>query len=294
MQVTIYSDGGADPNPGIGGWAAILRYGKREKVLTGNHPNTTNNRMELTAAIAALKALTQPCQIQFYTDSEYLRRGINEWIENWAQKGWRTESGGAVANADLWQALWPLTQEHEIEWHWVRGHSGDPLNERVDRLAREARQAITPQVQLSSDSPRLYARASCKGSPGAGGWGVVLEEKGETRQFSGSEPGTTNNRMEIRAVIEGLKQLPPGSEVQVVTTSDYLFQGATKWINGWRQRNWQKRGGQPIANDDLWRELDELMSRYQIEWISAKGDRDEQTAGLHEASKLAVEATKMA
>ena len=294
MQVTIYSDGGADPNPGIGGWAAILRYGKHEKLLTGNDPNTTNNRMELTAAIAALKVLNRPAQIKFFTDSEYLRRGINEWIENWAQKGWRTEGGSAVANADLWRELWPLTHEHEIEWHWVRGHSGNPLNERVDRLAREARQAITAQVQISMDAPRLYTRASCKGSPGPGGWGVVLEQKGETTQSSGSEASTTNNRMEIRAAIEGLKLLPPGSEVQLVTTSDYLFQGATKWINGWRQRNWQKRDGQPIANVDLWRELDQLMSSHTVEWISAKGKRDDQPVGLREASKLAVEAAKMA
>jgi len=293
MGVTIYTDGGADPNPGIGGWAAILRYKNREKVLTGNEPHTTNNRMELAAAIAALKALNEPSKVTLYTDSEYLRRGITEWIDNWIKKNWRTKNGKPVANEDLWRELSQLTQQHDIDWHWVRGHSGDPLNERVDVLARQARAEITPQVQISADTPRLYLRASCKGSPGTGGWGVVLEHKGETTQFSGSEPRTTNNRMEIRAAIEGLKKLPPGSDVQLVTTSDYLFQGATKWIDGWRRRNWQKRGGQTVANHDQWQELDRLMGHYNVEWVNAKGSSDDQPRGLQEASKLAVQATEM-
>lgn len=291
MEVTIYSDGGADPNPGIGGWAAILRSGSREKVLTGNEPHTTNNRMELTAAVEALKALKRPCQVNFYTDSEYLRRGITEWIDAWVESNWRTKGKKPVANKDLWQELLPLTETHDIEWHWVRGHSGDPLNERVDDLARQAREEISPKVELSPDAPRAYVRASHKGSTGIGGWGVVVEYKGETRQASGSEPDTTNNAMEIRAAIEGLKQLPTGSEVQLVTTSDYVYQGATKWIKGWRRRNWQKRSGQPIANEDLWRELDRLMDEYTVQWISAKGDSHNDLRGLEEASKLANEAT---
>lgn len=294
QHVTIYSDGGADPNPGIGGWAAILRSGAREKVITGNASYATNNRMELTAAIAALKALNRPCQVTFYTDSEYVRLGITEWIENWAQKNWHTEGGKDVANADLWRELWSLSKEHQIEWHWVRGHSGDPLNERVDALARQAREQITPQVTVSDDAPRLFLRASCKGAPGQGGWGVVLERKGQTTQFSGSEPQTTNNRMELRAAIEGLKRLPQGAAVQVITTSDYVFQGATRWIHGWRKRDWQKRGGQTIANDDLWRELDQLMQAYDIEWISAKGQTANEFFGLQEAARLASAASEIA
>lgn len=293
MDVTIYTDGGADPNPGIGGWAAILRHGSREKVLTGNNPHTTNNRMELTAAVEALKTLKGPNQVQFYTDSEYLRRGITEWIENWVQANWRTKGKKKVANEDLWRQLLPLTETHDIEWHWVRGHSGDPLNERVDDLARRAREAISTRVQVSPDAPRAYVRASQKGKTGAGGWGVVLEYEGKTEQFSGSEPNTTNNRMEIRAAIEGLKRLPSGSEVQLVTTSDYVFQGATKWIEGWRRRNWQKRDGKTIANEDLWQELDRLMDRRTVQWINAKGESGADLDGLEEASKLASEATEI-
>lgn len=270
MEVIIYADGGADPNPGIGGWAAVLRYGDHEKVLTGNDPQTTNNRMELTAAINALAALKRPSKVAFYTDSQYLRRGITEYIEKWAANDWKIKNK-PVANADLWPQLWELTQQHQIEWHWVKGHAGDELNERVDQLAREARLAITPPEEIADDVPRLYLRASCKGNPGPGGWGVVLDMDEETIEASGRARQTTNNRMELTAAIEGLKLLPPGSAVQLFTTSDYLYQGATRWISGWRQRNWQKKGGEPIANADLWQQLDALSRDYRIKWINAKG-----------------------
>jgi len=291
MKVVIYSDGGADPNPGIGGWAAVLRSDQHEKVLTGNHPDTTNNRMELTAAIEALRALKRPSSVEFHTDSEYVRRGITEWIERWAGKGWKHKDGRPVANADLWQVLWSLAQRHQIEWHWVKGHAGHPMNERVDALARQARLEITPEAQISDDVPRIYVRSSCKGNPGPGGWGAVLERGGETEQSSGSAPATTNNRMELTAVIEGLLLLPPGSAVQLFTTSDYLFQGATRWIHGWRKRDWRKKDDKPVANADLWQALDQLMNQYAIRWINAKG---QDKPALAEASQLAVEAAKIA
>lgn len=282
MDVVIYTDGGADPNPGIGGWAAILLYGEHEKVLTGNDPASTNNRMELTAAIAALEVLKRPCTITFYTDSEYLRKGITEYIEKWAAKNWKD-----VQNPDLWQQLWPLVQKHTIEWHWVKGHAGNEYNERVDLLARKARLEITPLEQISPDIPRLYLRSSCKGNPGPGGWGVVLEQGDDTTQASGTAVKTTNNRMELQAAIEGLLLLPPGSTVQIFTTSDYLYQGITQWIHGWRRRNWQKKDDQPVVNADLWQALDHLTTHYSIRWINAKG---QSLAGLDEAGKLAVNA----
>jgi ribonuclease HI len=135
--VTIYTDGACDPNPGPGGWAALLRSADHTKELTGGEPDTTNNRMELTAAVQALHALNRPCQVDFYTDSEYLRRGITEWLPGWRKRSWRRK-GGALANVDLWQALDAAMQPHVIEWHWVRGHAGNRDNQRVDRLARGA------------------------------------------------------------------------------------------------------------------------------------------------------------
>lgn len=135
-EVTIYTDGACEPNPGPGGWAALLRYGDHEKILTGAEPETTNNRMELTAAVQAFLALSRACRVDFYTDSEYLRRGITEWLPSWRRRNWRRK-GGALANVDLWKQLDEAIREHSVRWHWVRGHSGDPDNERVDRLAKK-------------------------------------------------------------------------------------------------------------------------------------------------------------
>ena len=137
-QVTIYTDGACSGNPGPGGWGALLRYGRHEKELNGGALETTNNRMELTGAIEALKALKKSSQVQFYTDSEYLRKGITEWIHTWKRKGWKTAGKKPVKNQDLWQQLDSVIQQHEIEWHWLRGHAGQRDNERVDKLARDA------------------------------------------------------------------------------------------------------------------------------------------------------------
>jgi len=138
-RVVIYTDGACSGNPGPGGWAAVLRYNQHEKVLTGAEPNTTNNRMELTAVIEALRALKTPCTVELYTDSNYLVRAVEEgWLERWQQKGWRTASRKPVENQDLWRELWDLIRRHQVRFIKVKGHAGDALNNRVDRLAVEA------------------------------------------------------------------------------------------------------------------------------------------------------------
>lgn len=133
-KVVIYTDGGCRPNPGVGGWAAILVYNGNEKEIFGGEPKTTNNRMELTAAVEALSALKRRTSAIIHTDSEYLQKGITQWIKNWKKKNWRRREG-PVKNADLWQKLDSLMDQHEVEWRWVRGHSGDYYNERCDELA---------------------------------------------------------------------------------------------------------------------------------------------------------------
>lgn len=136
--VEIFTDGACRGNPGPGGWGALLRFQGKEKSLYGAEANTTNNRMELTAAIQGLNALTRPCKIILTTDSEYVRKGITTWIHNWQKSNWRTASKKAVKNADLWQQLITATQRHEIEWRWVKGHSGHIENEKADELANQA------------------------------------------------------------------------------------------------------------------------------------------------------------
>ena len=142
--VVIWTDGACSGNPGPGGWGAILRYGESEKDLCGGEALTTNNRMELTAAIAALEALKRPSAVELHTDSQYLRDGVTAWMGNWKRNGWRTRDKKPVKNEDLWRRLDEATERHEIDWRWVRGHAGDPMNERADELARRGMAPFLP------------------------------------------------------------------------------------------------------------------------------------------------------
>ncbi len=137
-EVEMFTDGACKGNPGPGGWGVIIRAGDREKALSGGESLTTNNRMELLAAINGLRALKRPCRVRLYTDSIYVRDGITKWVHGWRRNGWKTAGRKPVKNADLWQGLIDSAEPHQVEWHWVKGHSGHPENERADQLACEA------------------------------------------------------------------------------------------------------------------------------------------------------------
>jgi ribonuclease HI len=136
-SVVIYTDGACSGNPGPGGWGAVLIHGTTEKELCGGEPGTTNNRMELMGAIRALEALNKPCKVELHTDSQYVKKGIGEWIHNWKRRGWKTADNKPVKNEDLWRRLDDARARHDVSWRWVKGHAGDPLNERADALARQ-------------------------------------------------------------------------------------------------------------------------------------------------------------
>ena len=136
-EVTIYTDGSCNPNPGPGGWAALLIYGKHQKTISGSEKHSTNNRMELTAAIQAIGALKIPSKVNLYTDSQYLKRGITEWLPSWRKRNWRRK-GGTLANAELWQELDQAIKSHNITWHWIQGHANNRFNNLVDGLAKKA------------------------------------------------------------------------------------------------------------------------------------------------------------
>ena len=140
LQVEIYTDGACYGNPGLGGWGAVLKYGSIEKEIYGGELNTTNNRMEITAAIKALKALKKNAEVILITDSQYLRMGITQWINGWKKNNWRTAAGQAVKNKELWLELDQIAQKHSVQWQWVKGHAGDPMNERADELAKKGAQ----------------------------------------------------------------------------------------------------------------------------------------------------------
>ena len=159
--VVIHSDGACHGNPGPGGWAAVLVSGTHRKELSGGEPATTNNRMELRAAIEALSALKQPCAVEFHTDSNYLRDGITKWLAGWRRNGWKTKSKQPVKNADLWRQLANVVAQHTVNWHWVKGHAGDAGNERCDELATAAIMALKQRhsrEQLAASLAEFNAR----------------------------------------------------------------------------------------------------------------------------------------
>ena len=149
-RVAIWTDGACSGNPGPGGWGAILCYGKHEKELCGGEALTTNNRMELLAAISALEGLSRPCAVDLHTDSQYLRGGVTGWINNWKRNGWRTADKKPVKNDDLWRRLDAAVGRHDIDWRWVKGHAGDVMNERADALARQGMKPFLPNGRLAN------------------------------------------------------------------------------------------------------------------------------------------------
>jgi ribonuclease HI len=265
-MITIYTDGGCRPNPGPGGWGAVLLIkGKKPKDLSGGERESTNNRMELTAAIEALRFLTTGHQVKLVTDSKYLRQGVTQWMENWRRNGWRTAQKTAVKNQDLWQALSEEMERHEIDWHWTRGHAGNKWNERADRLASRE----IEREELPVDDPgavHLYAAAAYSGKQRAGAWGVVLAFQEKVKESSEKVGGASANQMHLQAAIEGLQSLKRPVRVHLYTASDYLKDGATRWVKGWRARNWQTRDGKDVSHRPLWERLSELLEPHDVRW----------------------------
>lgn len=270
-KIVIYTDGGADPNPGPGGWGVILidRATGRKKELSGGEAQTTNNRMELTAAIEALSALKKPCDIQFYTDSEYLRRGITEWLPGWQVRGWRRK-GKEILNVDLWKQLGSLIEPHAITWEWVKGHSGNRYNERADQLATQAIRAQYGGQPRGAVDAEVYLLVTARG--GAGYWGALVRRDGEEDLVFGYEEGTTSNRLDLTAAVQALGSLPEGAVARIYSRSDYLRNGATRWVAGWKRRDWKTKSGAPVKNQDLWMLLDDHLSARRATWPKVDED----------------------
>jgi ribonuclease HI len=253
---------------------------EKTKELSGGDPDTTNNRMELTAAIKALEALKQPCRIDFYTDSQYLRKGITEWIDGWVKRGW--QSGKTpIKNVDLWKQLYSLRDPHEIEWHWVRGHDGDKYNERADELASAA---IPREVQeVDPDAVQVYLRIAgpAKGTNGACGWAAGLISADVPEIIQGRHAKMSVNGFSLYATLQVLEQILPEDTVQFFTNNSYLFDGITKWVNGWRKGGWVK----PEKFKSEWQQLDRLNQSRQIKWVRLRDDLPEAFATLDKIAK---------
>lgn len=269
QKVIIYTDGGCEPNPGIGGWGVVLIRNGIPTKISGGEPETTNNRMELTAACQALKVLTEPHAIDLYTDSQYLKNGITDWIEGWKRKNWRD-----VKNVDLWRELDVLVQQHTIVWHWVKGHAGNRYNELVDQLAmaeiRRLAAISRSSVLVLDDTALSLFIAADTGDQyvGQGGWAVVFIENGTTTQLSGREAKSSKPRLILSAAIEALESemCVSARQIQVFTDFDYLTKGMTTWLGNWKQNNWRTKENQPVKNVELWRRLDQLNTGKKIDW----------------------------
>lgn len=276
-HITIYTDGGANPNPGPGGWGALLIDDSSHRTeLRGGEEDTTNNRMELTAVIEALNALDKPHDIDLYVDSQYVKNGLTSWIHGWIKKGWKTSTGSPVKNKDLWQRLYDATQRHNITWHWVRGHAGDEHNERVDQLATAARPGAE-KVELSDDRLLVFFRVAVPKNDGPGGWAIRVWDGETATDYSGKVPNVASaNALELLTAFQIFKTVPKDAELQIFCPGDYIHKGITQWIEGWKRRGWKTVSGSPVKYADSWRAIDEATSKRRVEWVLE--DRDKSPA----------------
>jgi ribonuclease HI len=300
-KVTIFTDGACSGNPGVGGWAALLLSGDQEQALSGGKKQTTNNQMELTAVCEALEALKQPSRITLYTDSQYVKKGITEWIHGWIKKGWVNSKREPVANQDLWQRLLEARKQHEVEFQWVRGHAGNRHNERVDRLAvaeiaklrgktPEAETPSKPAVVIPSDATRVYITTSFDAKTKSAGWGIIIVTPDGVEQYSGGLRNVSEYQAALTAAIDALAKLPVKTSVYIFIDNETVQKGASSWIKGWRSNGWLNSKKEPVAHKDLWQRLDKAMEGVTIQWkpahIEAGSAQLEQSMTLAKQARL--------
>lgn len=251
----------------------LLRSGQDPEEISGAVEEATNNRMEIQAAIEGLRRLKGPSRVELHTDSQYLKKGITSWIEGWKRRGWRTSQGSPVQNRDLWQELEVELERHEVRWKWVRGHAGNKWNERVDELASAA---IPREVGLVDDSEAVHIvlGVAYSGKAKTGAWAALLRYQEKDKDLHGVVKSTTPNAMHILSAVRALEALKRPVRAHLYTASDYLKDGATTWIRGWKSRDWRTRDGKPVSNRDEWLQLDQQLKRHQLEWHVLKSDDD--------------------
>ena len=288
--IRVYTDGACRGNPGRGGWGVVIEHGRDRTEANGAHPHTTNNRMELTAAIEALERIAPAynrVEVQITTDSSYVRNGITEWMATWKTNGWRTSRGAAVKNRDLWQRLASACTRCTVTWQWVKGHSGHPGNSRADKLARDGLLGVVighagePQAPPSAPSAphdgtelvRVYLSREWTPRRGPGGsrhgrgaWAAVIEDGTTTASITGVDEDSTKQRLELSAAVEALARVGTGRNVEVNTCSHYLENGVTHWLDTWARQDWYRGAGGRIKNHNLWAKLAAERARLQVHW----------------------------
>ncbi len=286
-KVTIYTDGACKPNPGPGGWGAVLIFQKGKPTeLSAGKEQTTNNRMELQAAIEALSFLGTAHEVTLFTDSKYVKNGITRWLPGWRKRNWLTTTDTPVKNKDLWQRLSTTLERHTVHWKWIRGHDNNKWNERADELAVAAR--LHPQLPLNDERAiHIFTAISSYSKTGIGSWGIVLHYKRHVKVLAGKAENTTGNRMHIQSAIAGLSALKKKYPVHLYTWSGYLRDGAEKWVKGWQRNDWKTGSGHPVKHRDLWERLNRLLQNQQIHWhVTPKKNPP---CAMQEAKELARE-----
>ncbi len=293
-ELTIYTDGACSPNPGPGGWGAVLlSSGTVVRELSGAEAVSTNNRMELCAAVEALRAVNAGARVVLYTDSIYLKSGITDWIKKWQANKWRTADKKPVKNSDLWKALLIQIERHQVDWRWVKGHGTDPHNIRADELAVAARKSLASAsrpaqaASTAADHIKLFTGVTCSRRTGVGGWSVILSWRSHVKIIGGRMTGMSANQLYLHGLIKGLEQLKKDLPVHVHTHSGYLFDGSTAWMEGWRKRNWKTRDGQDVSNREMWQAVAKLLKRYRVSFFQEGKERP--PCLLQEAKELAKE-----
>ena len=303
----VYTDGGCRPNPGPGGWGAVLQTPEGTRELSGSEAQSTNNRMELTAAVRALEALPPGSDVEIVTDSTYVKQGITKWLSLWVRNGWLTGTKEPVKNRDLWIELDGAARRHrQVTWSWARGHAGDAGNERAHALAAAAipggagaaarrgaggpvSSAATAPVEATSrgqEGPvEVFLGVAWSGKSGQGAWGAVLRHRGLEKEIAGRLALPSSNAAHIASAAFALEAIKRPLPVRVVTASDYLRDGATLWLPAWRERGWRTREGQPVASREGWERLARQLARLPVEWEIA--DKDEPPPEIERARKLA-------
>lgn len=261
--------------------------------------------MELTAAIEALKTRADGESVHLYTDSEYLRLGITQWMDAWLRNGWTRRKGQPVLNKDLWLVLHAQNTRLRVEWHWVKAHAGHTFNEMVDQAARDAAMSagsfdigltrveenssttsVTPRVSFFITTANVGARRSA--------WAFLREEKGNEDITHGIQDGVSANRALLAGVIELIRTLRENDTVRVTTDSEYLFKGATQWLDAWRRRGWRKSDDKPVANKDLWIEIHALLDHVTIDWqFERRSDHHASVSALQAAARAARDALEL-
>lgn len=285
--IVLYTDGSCAPtNPGPGGWAYLtVVNGEPGELVKGGEFRSTNNRMELTAAIEALMTRNSGESVELFTDSEYLRLGITQWMDAWIRNGWMRRRGKPVLNKDLWIALHSQNSRLTVKWQWVKAHAGHPFNELVDEAARDA--AIeaasradlqvpdrTPSTPAATPFDSSYFVAAVNSGASSSAWAVTDEISGGKTVLDGIEERTSVNRALLTGVVALMRSLQRNGRVQISTDSEYLYRGATQWLASWKRRTWRKADGKPVANKDLWIEIDMQLERVDVEWRLDRGSND--------------------